>query len=200
MGLSLNGDRRSRVASRRSYMPSPSLDPDVADLAPDDPVLTAYDEQHVVTYLRLLDADADNADWREVASQSAPLRAIDRDARLLDDLALDLEARPPRTSARTSSGDWRCALRGAYQSKLMWFISSSVRSGSVEHLGDVPVEEPLHVDRGRPGSRADRSASGTSTSTLELAERVAEPRQRHHRLPRLLAAPSPAAARGRSRR
>jgi hypothetical protein len=48
-------------------MPSPPLDPDVADLAPDDPVLTAYDEQHVVTYLRLLDADVDNADWREVA-------------------------------------------------------------------------------------------------------------------------------------
>ena len=48
-------------------MPSPPLDPDVADLAPDDPVLTAYDEQHVVTYLRLLDADADQADWREVA-------------------------------------------------------------------------------------------------------------------------------------
>jgi len=48
-------------------MASPPLDPDVADLAPDDPVLTAYDEQHVVTYLRLLDADAENADWREVA-------------------------------------------------------------------------------------------------------------------------------------
>ena len=48
-------------------MPSPPLDPDVADLAPVDPVLTAYDEQHVVTYLRLLDADADNADWRDVA-------------------------------------------------------------------------------------------------------------------------------------
>ena len=51
-------------------MPSPPLDPDVADLAPDDPVLTAYDEQHVVTYLRLLDADADHADWREVAELS----------------------------------------------------------------------------------------------------------------------------------
>ena len=48
-------------------MPSPPLDPDVADLAPDDPVLTAYDEQHVVTYLRLLDADAANANWRDVA-------------------------------------------------------------------------------------------------------------------------------------
>jgi hypothetical protein len=49
-------------------MPSPPLDPDVADLAPDDTGLTAYDEQHVVTYLRLLDADAEGADWREVAS------------------------------------------------------------------------------------------------------------------------------------
>jgi len=48
-------------------MPSPPLDPNVADKAPDDPALTTYDEQHVVTYLRLLDADAQNADWREVA-------------------------------------------------------------------------------------------------------------------------------------
>jgi hypothetical protein len=48
-------------------MQKPPLDPNVADLAPSDSVLTAYDEQHVVTYLRLLDADAENADWREVA-------------------------------------------------------------------------------------------------------------------------------------
>ena len=48
-------------------MSPPPLDPDVADLAPDHPVLTAYDEQHVVTYLRLLDAEAARADWREVA-------------------------------------------------------------------------------------------------------------------------------------
>ena len=48
-------------------MPSPPLDPNVADTAPDDPVLTVYDEEHVVTYLRLLDAEADNADWREAA-------------------------------------------------------------------------------------------------------------------------------------
>jgi hypothetical protein len=47
-------------------MPSPPLDPIVADKAPDAPMLTAYDEEHVVTYLRLLDAEADNADWREV--------------------------------------------------------------------------------------------------------------------------------------
>jgi hypothetical protein len=45
----------------------PPLNPDVADTAPTDSVLTAYDEEHVVTYLRLLDADVDGADWREVA-------------------------------------------------------------------------------------------------------------------------------------
>jgi hypothetical protein len=48
-------------------MQKPPLDPDVADIAPTDPALTAYDELHLVTYLRLLDADADGADWREVA-------------------------------------------------------------------------------------------------------------------------------------
>lgn len=45
----------------------PPLDPEVADLAPDEPTLTPYDQQHAVTYVRLLDAEKDNADWREVA-------------------------------------------------------------------------------------------------------------------------------------
>ncbi|MGY2986176.1 DNA -binding domain-containing protein [Bradyrhizobium sp. USDA 4508] len=44
-----------------------SPDPKIADLAPSAPELTHYDEQHAVTYIRLLDAEADNADWREVA-------------------------------------------------------------------------------------------------------------------------------------
>jgi hypothetical protein len=43
------------------------LDPDVADTAPSDAVLTAYDHEHLITYLRLLDADAEGADWRDVA-------------------------------------------------------------------------------------------------------------------------------------
>lgn len=43
------------------------LDPPVSDTAPAGPVLTGYDEEHLVTYLRLLDADAEGADWREVA-------------------------------------------------------------------------------------------------------------------------------------
>jgi hypothetical protein len=45
----------------------PPLDAKVAEKAPDEPALTAYDEQHAVTYARLLDAEADNADWRDVA-------------------------------------------------------------------------------------------------------------------------------------
>ncbi|WP_334538584.1 DUF2285 domain-containing protein [Bradyrhizobium sp. AZCC 2230] len=48
-------------------MQKPSLDPDVADSAPNEPALTAYDEQHVVTYIRLLQAEGEGADWREVA-------------------------------------------------------------------------------------------------------------------------------------
>lgn len=47
-------------------MQKPPLDPDVTDSAPDDKALTAYDEQHVVTYARLLQAETEGADWREV--------------------------------------------------------------------------------------------------------------------------------------
>jgi hypothetical protein len=46
-------------------MPNLPLDPDVADTAPSDSVLTVYDEEHIITYLRLLDANAEGADWRE---------------------------------------------------------------------------------------------------------------------------------------
>ncbi|NEU94838.1 DNA -binding domain-containing protein [Bradyrhizobium uaiense] len=46
----------------------PSLNtPVVADLAPSGPDLTAYDEAHGVTYMRMLDADSEGADWREVS-------------------------------------------------------------------------------------------------------------------------------------
>ena len=47
-------------------MTKPQLDPHVADVAPIEPALTAYDEQHVVTYMRLLQAEGEGADWREV--------------------------------------------------------------------------------------------------------------------------------------
>lgn len=45
------------------------LAPTIAEVAPSDAVLTGYDQAHTVTYLRLLDADADGADWREVARE-----------------------------------------------------------------------------------------------------------------------------------
>lgn len=40
-----------------------------ADHAPDVSQLTAYDESHLVDYLRLLDANDEGADWREAAAQ-----------------------------------------------------------------------------------------------------------------------------------
>lgn len=43
------------------------LDPDVDDVAPTGDEITTYDERHFVTYLRLLDAKAEDADWKEVA-------------------------------------------------------------------------------------------------------------------------------------
>jgi hypothetical protein len=39
----------------------------VADEAPSGDVLTPYDNDHLVTYLRLLDAAAEGADWTEAA-------------------------------------------------------------------------------------------------------------------------------------
>lgn len=48
-------------------MQSPPLDPSVDDLAPTAAILTGYDERHAITYLRLLDAAAEGANWEEVA-------------------------------------------------------------------------------------------------------------------------------------
>nr|WP_249817561.1 DUF2285 domain-containing protein [Bradyrhizobium sp. 147] len=36
-------------------------------MAPSAHELTSYDTEHAITYMRLLDADADKADWREIA-------------------------------------------------------------------------------------------------------------------------------------
>jgi predicted secreted protein len=53
-----------------------------ADRAPEVSQLTAYDESHLTAYLRLLDADDGEADWREataailgVDAAAEPLRA-----------------------------------------------------------------------------------------------------------------------------
>ena len=48
-------------------MPSSPHDPAIDDVAPTASVLTTYDERHATTYLRLLDAEAEGADWKEVA-------------------------------------------------------------------------------------------------------------------------------------
>lgn len=44
------------------------IEPRIADQAPQAPCLTSYDRAHLITYLRLLDADAEGADWEEVAA------------------------------------------------------------------------------------------------------------------------------------
>jgi hypothetical protein len=46
----------------------PMTTPPFEDRAPADDRITAYDERHFVTYLRILDAAEEGADWREVAS------------------------------------------------------------------------------------------------------------------------------------
>ena len=38
------------------------------DRVPEAAQLTAYDESHLADYLRLLDADAEGADWRQAAA------------------------------------------------------------------------------------------------------------------------------------
>lgn len=48
------------------------------DSAPNAPRLTAYDEKHLIAYLRLLDADAEGADWRDAAVSILRVN-IDRD-------------------------------------------------------------------------------------------------------------------------
>jgi Uncharacterized conserved protein (DUF2285) len=68
-------------------MPTTPLDPDVAGTAPSVSVLTVYDEENVITYLRLLDADAEGADWREVpriVMHLDPKRESDRARKAFD--------------------------------------------------------------------------------------------------------------------
>ena len=47
--------------------PSHPPEPHVVDPAPSDSQLTDYDRAHLRTYLRLLDAAAEGADWEEAA-------------------------------------------------------------------------------------------------------------------------------------
>ena len=49
----------------------------VASAPPTSDTLTAYDRAHLVTYLRLLDADAMNADWK---ATTRDVLSVDPDA------------------------------------------------------------------------------------------------------------------------
>jgi hypothetical protein len=62
---------------RRGHKPSADVD----DEAPATAELTSYDQRHLVTYLRLLDAAAQDVEWSEVARdvlQRDPAREPDR--------------------------------------------------------------------------------------------------------------------------
>ena len=48
-------------------MKEPQLNPQVADVAPTEAALTDYDKQHMITYMRVFDADQQGADWRDVS-------------------------------------------------------------------------------------------------------------------------------------
>ena len=55
------------------------MPPDVADLAPCDQALTAYDQEHAITYMRLLNADASCCTSTRIASligRGGPSKAI----------------------------------------------------------------------------------------------------------------------------
>ena len=61
--------------------------PNIADVAPDVAAFAEYDEQHRVLYTRMLDADAEGADWREgsvILLNNDPDREPDRARRAFD--------------------------------------------------------------------------------------------------------------------
>jgi hypothetical protein len=84
------------------------LNPSVDDTAPTEAALTPCDGNHLVTDMRLLDADADGADWKEVARivlQLDPGREPDRAWRAF-------ESHLSRAKWMTAHG-YRQVLRGA---------------------------------------------------------------------------------------
>ena len=65
-GLSRGSEARGAWASTPRW-PDFAKRAVTVDHAPDGAELTDYDEEHAVTYVRMLDADAEGANWREVA-------------------------------------------------------------------------------------------------------------------------------------
>lgn len=61
--------------------------PPFEDTPPADEHVTTYDERHFITYLRILDADHEGADWREVVTIVFGLNPViepDRSRRVYD--------------------------------------------------------------------------------------------------------------------
>ncbi len=48
-------------------MTRPRIDAPILDQAPTEDKLTDYDRHHLITYIRLLDADADGIPWEEAS-------------------------------------------------------------------------------------------------------------------------------------
>lgn len=62
-------------------MDAPMITMAFLDRPPESDRLTAYDESHLAVYIRLLDADAEGADWREAVQiifGIEPERALNR--------------------------------------------------------------------------------------------------------------------------
>jgi hypothetical protein len=88
-------------------MKTPPLNPQIADVAPTGSALTEYDEEHMITYMRVLDADQQGADWREVSRIVLHIDP-DRDA---DRARLAYESHLSRARWMTEQG-YRHLLRG----------------------------------------------------------------------------------------
>src|SRR5277367_227508 len=55
------------LLAKGDVYPEPSIRRELADVAPVGPIITTYDEEHIDTYLRMLNAAQDGANWREVS-------------------------------------------------------------------------------------------------------------------------------------
>ena len=76
--------------------------PPFIEKPPQDTTITSYDERHLLTYLRLLDAAAEGAQWEEVVRVIFgldPIRDRDRARRMYD-------AHLARAEWMTENGYW----------------------------------------------------------------------------------------------
>jgi len=55
------------LLAKGAAYPEPGTRRELADVAPVGPIITTYDEEHINTYLRVLNAAEKGADWREIS-------------------------------------------------------------------------------------------------------------------------------------